>query len=82
MDHPDAKVSRRVKPADGGYEVTLQSDCFVRGLYLSVEGELLHLSDNFFDLLPGEPRTVSVRTMLPQEEFESRLGTLSLADTY
>lgn len=82
MDYPDAKVTRRVKPADGGYEVTLQSDCFVRGLYLSVEGELLHFSDNFFDLLPGEPRTVSVRTMLPQEEFESRLGTLSLADTY
>ena len=62
--------------------MTLRSEVFVRGLYLSVEGEMLHFSDNFFDLLPGEPRTVSVSTDLPRSEFEARLGTLSLADTY
>lgn len=82
MDYPEAKVTRTVTPVDDGYEVTLRSDCFVRGLCLSVEGELLHFSDNFFDLLPGEPRTVSVRTTLPRDEFESRLGMRSLADTY
>ena len=82
MRYPEARVAREVTPVEGGYEVTLRSEVFVRGLYLSVEGEMLHFSDNFFDLLPGEPRTVSVSTDLPRSEFEARLGTLSLADTY
>lgn len=52
------------------------------GVYLSVEGETAHFSDNFFDLMPGETRTVRVASELNAKELARRLKSMSLADTY
>lgn len=82
MLYPKAEVRCEVVPAGDGYDVTVRSDRFVRGLYLSVEDTLVHFSDNFFDLLPGESRTVHAASDLPEKEFTARLGHISLADTY
>ena len=39
-------------------------------------------SDNFFDLMPGETRTVRVASELNAKELARRLKSMSLADTY
>ena len=39
-------------------------------------------SDNFFDLVPGETRTVRVASKLNAKELARRLKSMSLADTY
>ena len=39
-------------------------------------------SDNFFDLMPGETRTVRVASKLNAKELARRLKSMSLADTY
>ncbi|WP_379132040.1 glycoside hydrolase family 2 protein [Paenibacillus sp. sgz500958] len=41
----------------GGVSVTLASDVLARGVYLASDSEGI-FSDNFFDLLPGQSRTV------------------------
>ncbi|QSF45701.1 beta-mannosidase [Paenibacillus tianjinensis] len=41
----------------GGLSFTVSSDVLARGVYLTAEEEGI-FSDNFFDLLPGEPKTV------------------------
>ena len=82
MDYPDCHISIDVKEADGRYEVSATSGNFARGVYLYADGLDLHFSDNFFDLLPGETRTVTVETDIPAETLRARLRTLSLADTY
>lgn len=43
--------------------VRVRAERFARGVYVSAEGEpeALNFSDNFFDLLPGEARTVKLR---------------------
>lgn len=54
-------------PGSGGTSFTLSSDVLARGVHLTVEEEGI-FSDNFFDLLPGEPKTV---------EFSLRGGSSS-----
>ena len=68
------QVDSKVVEKDGSKEVTLTSDVFARAVYLSVkDSELLHFSDNFFDLHPGEPYTVIVKTDIPAEDLAERL---------
>ncbi|WP_150265072.1 beta-mannosidase [Paenibacillus tepidiphilus] len=44
----------------GGTSFTVSTDVLARGVHLTVEEEG-YFSDNFFDLLPGEPKTVEFR---------------------
>lgn len=82
VNYPPAAVRSRVATAGKGYDVTVVSDSFARGVYLSVEGASVHFSDNFFDLLPGESRTVHAGSALGEREFARRLKIISLRDTY
>lgn len=82
MNYPKTTLHCKVDRAGGEYDVTVRSDNFARGVYLSVEGETAHFSDNFFDLMPGETRTVRVASELNAKELARRLKSMSLADTY
>jgi len=60
-------------------EVTVVSDVFARAVYLSVENSgLLHFSDNFFDLHPGEPYKVTVKTDIPAADLQRRLQAVTV----
>lgn len=54
MNYPKTTLHCKIARIGTGYDVTVRSDNFARGVYLSVEGETVHFSDNFFDLMPGE----------------------------
>ncbi len=76
-----AVIMRKVTPSGDSYAIELGCDVFARGVLLSTDGEGF-FSDNYFDLLPGEKKTV---TFTPQDKvtsFESRLKIYSLVDTY
>lgn len=77
MKYPDAHITPVVTPVKGGMKVTLQSDAFARAVYLSVSGTDNFFSDNYFDLLPGEKRTITVTTALPLDEFKKQLTVTS-----
>ena len=58
-------------------ELTITTDHYARGIFLSLEGDdSHHFSDNYFDLLPGEKRTVSVSTSLSPAEVQRRLRVM------
>ena len=58
-----------------GDELTITSDAYARGIYLSLDGDPdHHFSDNYFDLLPGETRTVTVETTLPRADLQRRIS--------
>ena len=78
--HPNYSVD--IEPAEGGYEVTVGSDVFARGVFLSLEGIENFFSDNYFDILPGEKRTIHVRTAIDRDEMRRQLKILSLGDTF
>lgn len=64
----------------GGYEASVWSDSFVRGVYLRVHGiNDYRLTDNFFDLIPGERK--EIRVLLNQDvyEIENQMESFSYA---
>ena len=61
-----------------GYDITLTSDRYARGIFLSIDGDdTHHFSDNYFDLLPGQTRTVSVASTLTRDEVQRRLRVMA-----
>ncbi|MBO4888645.1 MAG: glycoside hydrolase family 2 protein [Firmicutes bacterium] len=57
---PKAEIDRTVEIRDGKAFVTLSSKVLARYVFLDCDLTHANWSDNYFDLLPGEPVTVSV----------------------
>lgn len=79
MNYPSNDISVEVVAAGDGYDVTLGSDNFARGVFMSLEGIDNFFSDNYFNLLPGEKRTIHVRTPLSEADFKKQLKIKTLA---
>ncbi|MCH5328749.1 MAG: glycoside hydrolase family 2 protein [Coprobacter sp.] len=82
MNYTPPRIETDMVAAGDGYDVTLHSDIFARGVFLSIAGIDNFFSDNYFDLLPEVPRTIHVSTALPEEEFRRQLTVVSLGDVY
>jgi len=82
IDFPKAVISKSSTVAKDGFDVTLKSDVFARGVFLSIDGIDNFFSDNYFDLLPGEPATIHVTTPLSKPEFDKQLQIVSISDAY
>lgn len=94
---PKCSISTSVKGVEGGYEVTVSSDKFAKGVWLNVENGILqcgadgkalagtcaarNFSDNFFDLPAGESRTVTIESDLPIDAFRKALKVRDAAGT-
>lgn len=70
---PQAAIDMKVDKANEGYKIVLNSASLVKNLSLYTKEAEGHFSDNYFDLLPGQEKTVLFTTeeqiALPLEEF-------------
>nr|WP_280748830.1 glycoside hydrolase family 2 protein [Parabacteroides sp. PF5-9] len=82
IEFPKADIRMSSVANGDGYDVTLSSQTFARGLFLSIEGIDNFFSDNYFDLLPGESKTIHVTTTLDKATFDKQLKSESIADAY
>ena len=82
ISFPEATIKASSVKVDGGFDVTLTSDVFARGVFLSIEGLDNFFSDNYFDLLPGETRVIHVTTDVEQELFDRQLKIETISDAY
>ncbi|MDD2437781.1 MAG: glycoside hydrolase family 2 protein [Massilibacteroides sp.] len=82
IDFPKTTIKTTSIAVGNGYDVTVESDVFARGVFLSIEGIDNFFSDNYFDLLPGEPVTIHVTTKLNKAEFDRQLKSISISDAY
>jgi beta-mannosidase len=73
VSFPQPAISRSIKPAPGGFEVSLTSDKFARAVFLSLSGIDNFFEDNYFDILPGQTVSVLVKTSLSEAEFSRQL---------
>src|SRR5580700_8017824 len=63
LDLPVApKVDATIAKVGDGYTVTLQSPVLARSVYVSFGDHDATFSDNYIDLLPGEPITITVKS--------------------
>src|SRR5262249_3514339 len=79
---PAPTIESNISGSAGDYTITLRSPALARNVYLSF-GELdLQPSDNYFDLIPGEPTTIHLMTKAPIEQVKSSLKITSLTDAF
>jgi len=81
---PRPQISTAVAPTPHGFKVTLTTDRFARAVYLSLARGDGFFSDNYFDLLPGQPRSVDFRPRgrLALADFRQQLHVRSLVDAF
>ena len=80
---PEAHISTEVAQfAEGRYFLQLSSPVLARSVYVSFGSASPELSDNYFDLLPGETRTISIQGRETLDELKANLRVVSLADAF
>jgi len=82
IEFPKAVIETSSVKNETGFEVTVKSNTFARGVFLSIEGIDNFFSDNYFDLSPGATKTIQVTTNLDKASFDKQLKIESIADAY
>jgi beta-mannosidase len=76
------KINYSVVKNDKGYVVTVSSDVVARNVQLQIPGAKGWWSNNFFELIPGEEKTVVLETTEEIPGFEKQLKIRSLIDAF
>ena len=82
MNYPKQVINRSIKQVKDGFEVTLTASQFARAVFMSIDGIDNFFGDNYFDLLPGQERTIMVQSSLSLNDFDKQLKVESLSDSY
>jgi beta-mannosidase len=64
------------------YRLTLKSDALARTVRVSFRSLDATVSDNYFDLLPGRPAEIEVKSDLGLEQLRRAMLVISLADAF
>ncbi|SMO81307.1 beta-mannosidase [Saccharicrinis carchari] len=77
---PDVKVS--IAAGDDMYTLELTTDVLAKNVFVAYEEGTGFFSDNYFDLMPGETKTITFTPDASVKEFESKLTIRTIRDTY
>jgi len=79
---PVAPVTAEVLPDGDAYRVHLTSNVLARSVCLSFGALDVELSDNYFDLLPGEAVDLRIKSAASLDNLRKNLTIRSLADAF
>ena len=79
---PEATITYKMKQSDGKCELTLLSPCLAKDVFIEVPIQGARFSDNFFDLLPGERKTVTITSPDIKKGEELPLRIKHIRETY
>ena len=79
---PEAHVSAELAQAADGYRLKLSSPVLARSVYATFGAASAELSDNYFDLLPGETVDVVVKSTETLGSLKANLQVVSLAEAF
>ena len=76
LDLPDVGLKSEIAKSEEGFTIKISSDILAKNVYLfsSLDG---HFSDNYFDLLPGEEKTVSFNTNSGSQDLDLKIKSLN-----
>jgi beta-mannosidase len=67
---------------EDGFTITVKSPVLARDVYLSFGTLDVTVSDNYFDILPGESVEVIARTNATLDELKAQMKVVSLTDAF
>ena len=83
LDLPLApKIESSMSKTERGYSLTLWTSELARNVYVAFGDREVQMSDNYFDLLPGEPATLTLRTSSTLDDLKRVLKVTSLTEAY
>ena len=85
LDLPESvHVDASLESLNGGYTVTLRSPALARSVYLSFGDLDVQASDNYFDLLPGEPLKITLKTsaQFSSDQLKGAMQVVTLTDAF
>jgi len=80
LEKPDIKVTA-VKNSEG-YELKLSTNTLAKDVFLSFDKYDGFFTDNYFDLIPGETKTIEFHTGKNIDDVVNKLKVISLVDSY
>jgi len=75
-------MQRTISGAGGKYTITLRSPVVARNVYISFGNLDVSLSDNYFDLLPGDEMVLELKSDADLETLEHAMQVISLTDAF
>ena len=79
---PQATVVTELRKAGDDYLLRLSSDQLARHVYVATGSVDATFSDNYFDLLPGLPVEIQIKTAASEKELKESLKVISLVDAF
>jgi beta-mannosidase len=79
---PPAPLKSELTKIDGGYRLRVSSPVLARSVYASFGDLDADVSDNYFDLLPGQTVEVTVKTGASEQAVRSAMKVISLVDAF
>jgi beta-mannosidase len=77
-----ARLKVEASGANGRYKINVSSSVLARSVYLSFGNLDVQLSNNYFDLLPGETAEIAVTSAVSLDELKAQLQVISLRDAF
>ncbi len=77
-----ASLKTDVQQRSGKYAIRVTSPVLARSVYLSFGNLEVKVSDNYFDVLPGESVEITADTKTTLDELKSQLKVISLTDAF
>ncbi|MFW6246160.1 MAG: glycoside hydrolase family 2 protein, partial [Tangfeifania sp.] len=78
LNVPSPAVEYSVAKADEGFDIAVSTDKLAKNVYFQMGSEEGFFSDNYFDLLPGETRTIHLETEISAEQLNEVLTVRTL----
>jgi beta-mannosidase len=82
LDLKSPKISTNITKSTSGFTIELTTNILAKNIYLTCNDDEGFFNDNYFDLIPGAQKTITVTTHLRQDEFKRSLKIISLVDSH
>jgi beta-mannosidase len=77
-----AAIHSELTQDGSGYRLKLTSPVLARDVYVTFGDEDVKVSDNYIDLLPGEPQTLSITGSASLSTLKQQMKVISLVDAF
>lgn len=82
LDLPQTTIDYKVKTMDGKCEVTLKSAKLAKDIFIQIPYQGARFTDNFFDLLPGETRKITITSPEIKKGDRPEIKVQHIRETY
>jgi beta-mannosidase len=80
LELPTTQIRANLTQGTNGYKLQLSSPKYARDVYVTFGDLDTFVTDNYFDLLPNEQRTVTVTSSVPLTQLQQAMKVVSIVD--